>query len=292
MTFWLALAVVLAAPFVAEALRPAMDDAARKHAPGRFVTLSLGVTHYDWLGPERGPVAVCRGLARSLVAMGYRVLIYDLYGRGYSDRPGGRQNADFFVSQLQDLLASQKITGDITLIGYSMGGSISTAFAARNPSMLRRLILIAPAGMDHAPSRVARFAAAYPVIGDWLMLAFFPRSHRKGTDAERALPSSVEGIADLQQAELRWRGFVPAVLSSLRGMLADLQEAEHREIRARGIPVLAIWGHDDRTIPIRSMGQLALWNREARHEVIQGAGHALAYSHTDAVAAAIRSLSR
>lgn len=296
---WIAvLTVVLAVPFVIEGFRPQLGKAERKAAPGRFVTLSGGVTHYQWIGPARGPVAVCvhglttpsfvwQSIAAGLARMGFRVLTYDLYGRGYSDRPPGLQSRAFFLRQLEELLADQGIKDDITLLGYSMGGSISTAFASKHPNMLRRLILIAPAGITLSVSPMVRLAKDVPLIGDWLMLSFFPRQHLRATEAEREFPSSVPNIVDLQQAELQWRGYLPAVLSSLRGILDEVQEADHRKLADRDIPVLAIWGEDDRTIPLASLGTLAQWNRKAQQATITGAGHGLAYTHTDDVLDAI-----
>ncbi|MEE4347721.1 MAG: alpha/beta hydrolase [Paracoccaceae bacterium] len=285
-------------PFAREAMRQPMDDAARRDAPGDFVELSQGITHFRWIGPVRGPVAVCvHGLttpsmvwdavAKGLALMGFRVLVYDLYGRGYSDRAPGLQDQDFFIRQLEDLLASQGITEDVTLLGYSMGGAIVSAFAARHPERVLRVILLAPAGMGHDLGKLAKFTRDTPILGDWLMLLRYPGAHLKGTEAERVLPSEVEGIVDYQQAELSKRGFVPAVLSSLRGILPRPLEKEHRAISREGIPVLAIWGRDDAVIPIRAMGQLTQWNRVARHEVIEGAGHGLTYTHAAAVLRAI-----
>ncbi len=299
LTILLSLAIVALAPFVAEAMRPRMDGAARSTAEGKFATLSQGVTHFDWLGPVRGPVAVCvhglttpsfvwRGVARGLALMGYRVLIYDLYGRGFSDRPRGRQDRTFFLRQLSDLLADQAVGNDITLLGYSMGGAIATAFAAEHPERLRQLILIAPAGMGVRAGPLTRFIAKTPLIGDWLMLALFPWRHRKAVERERDLPGSVANIADLQCAELKYRGYIPAVLASIRGILPDVQENDHRALRRSGLPVLAIWGREDTIIPLTAMGNLATWNRAARQEVVEGAGHGLTYTHTDAVIAAIR----
>jgi pimeloyl-ACP methyl ester carboxylesterase len=124
----LALGLLAAAPFLREMSKSEMDDTARRHAPGAFATLSRGVTHYRWMGAARGPVAVCvhglttpsfvwYGIAQGLGAIGFRVLIYDLYGRGYSDRPDGPQDSAFFVTQLEDLLEDQGVDGDITLLG-------------------------------------------------------------------------------------------------------------------------------------------------------------------------------
>ncbi|VAV98288.1 Hydrolase, alpha/beta fold family [hydrothermal vent metagenome] len=285
-------------PFLREALRPRMDTLARRAAPGKFIELSQGVTHYQWLGADQGSVAVCvHGLttptfvwgpiARGLGALGYRVLVYDLYGRGFSDRPKGAQDAAFFNTQLEELLAALELGDDLTLLGYSMGAAIATGFAARHRERLRRMILIAPAGMGHDLGPVVRLVVNSGRFGDWLMLAFYGRSLRRSTEAERCLESAIEGVVDLQQNELKYRGFRPAVLSSIRGILSETQEAEHREISANSLPVLAIWGREDEVIPLAGKGKLAQWNPDAHHEVINDVGHCLAYTHPDEVLAVI-----
>ena len=291
---WLILAAVLAAPVVAERRRRVMDDAARGAARGQFAVLSRGVTHFEWQGPARGPVVVCvhglttpsfvwRGMTRALAAAGFRVLTYDLYGRGFSDRPKGPQGRAFFVDQLAELLAHEGVSGHLTLVGYSMGGAISTCFATAHPDRVDRLILLAPAGMGMATGGLTGFIKATPVIGDWLILALYPWNLRRGLRTEQKLPTSVPRITDLQAKELKYRRFIPAVLASLRGILSDDLSRDHRALAARGVPVLAIWGDMDRVIPISAIGQLAAWNRDAQQEVIKGAGHGLPYTHTDAV---------
>jgi len=286
------LAALIAIPLVNEYNRRVMDDAVRGKAPGKFATLPKGVTHYSWYGPARGPVVICvhglttpcfvwRGMIKGLALLGFRVLIYDLYGRGYSDRPRGRQDAAFFLRQLADLMTHQEVRGTVTLIGYSMGGAIATCFAAAHPERVRQLILLAPAGMQHAVSRQIAFLRDWRGIGDWLMLAFYPRAHRKGIASEAHLASSVLNIGDLQEAELDFKGFVPAVLSSLRGILSRELKAEHQQIAAAGIPTIAIWGRDDTVIPLSALGTLTEWNRNVQQEVIDGAGHGLTYTHTD-----------
>jgi len=287
-------ALTIVVPFAFESRRKVMDDAARQTAPGEFVELSRGLTHYQWHGPVRGPVAVCvhglttpsfvwQGLAAGLSAMGYRVLTYDLYGRGYSDRPSGAQTDAFFVQQLEELLDSQEVTEDFTLIGYSMGGAIATCFAAKHPDRLRHLVLLASAGMIMATGQLARIIRNLPFAGDWLMMAFFPARLKKDIEAEADQPSSVPGIAKLQLRELEYQGFVAAVLSSLRGILGRDLKDQHRTIHQAGVPVLAIWGRDDTVIPLSAMGRLTEWSRSTRQEVIEDAGHGLTYTHTDQV---------
>lgn len=298
-----ALGGLIIAPFWAERRRAPMDQQARRAAPGALAQLPRGLTHYQWLGAARGPVAVCvHGLttpsfiwgpvAAGLGALGFRVLVYDLYGRGFSDRPEGPQDSAFFVAQLADLLEDQGIEGDITLLGYSMGGAIAAAYAATYPEQLRQLVLIAPAGMGHDLGPMGRLVTQNGFFGKWLMYALYGRSFRQGIEAERASPGEIADFADRQLEELRYRGFLPAIHGSLKEMLEEPLDEAHAEIGRMDIPVLAIWGKEDDIIPITGLGKLAEWNRVARHEVIDGAGHGLVHTHTGEVMHAMRALMR
>ncbi len=82
---------------------------------GSFVALSDGCTHYELGGPQDGrPVALVHGFSvpyfiwdptfRFLADSGFRVLRYDLFGRGFSDRPHLRYDIDLFCKQLRELL--------------------------------------------------------------------------------------------------------------------------------------------------------------------------------------------
>lgn len=292
------LAGVIALPLVIEARRKPMDEAARHKAPGRCVRLSQGVTHYQWTGAERAPIVVCihglttpsfvwQSVATGLAAAGFRVLTYDLYGRGFSDRPSGLQTPAFFLKQLDDLLENQRVGGEVTVIGYSMGGAIATAYAARKPHAISQVILLAPAGMQAVGAKL-RFMVQTPVLGLWLMLLRYPSLLRKGLRAEADLPTSVPQITKLQDAELDYRGFVPAVHSSLRGMLTDSFQPDHAALHKEGIPILAIWGAEDDVIPLTAKETLAKWNPDVQHHVIAGAGHGVTYTHTPQVLALIQ----
>lgn len=294
-------AALIAAPYLADRRRTPMNETARANAPGSFATLSRGVTHYQWHGPEGAPVAVCvHGLTTpsfvwgpivdGLVAMGFRVLTYDLYGRGYSDRPRGPQDTAFFVTQLEELLQDQQVSDGITLLGYSMGGAISTDFAAQSPDRLRQVILLAPAGLGHDLGPIARLVVNHRYLGSWLMMAWYGRSYGQALEAERDLQTSIPDIVDRQKAELDYRGFRGAVLASMRGILDTEQEAEHRRISATDLPVVAIWAREDEVIPIAGKQKLSEWNPRATHGVVEKAGHALAYTHDAEVVALLGDL--
>ena len=291
------LATLAALPFVFEIRRNVIGDRERRGTPGKTAELTQGTTYYQWLGPVRGPIAVAihdttmpsavwDEVAEGLGAIGYRVLVYDLYGRGLSDAPKGPQDRAFFIGQLTDLLADQGIGQDLTLIGYGLGGAIATAFAADQTERVKRLIMLAPLGIERTEDGLARFIRQTPLVGDWLFLTMFGGQLRKGV---AAAPSR---IGPEQLEELGRKGFLPAVLSSIRGIGQDRQEADHRAIGRADVPVVALWGQHDIVVPLSGLGTLAQWNRAARQEVIAGAGHGMPYTHAAEVIAVLKDVLR
>jgi len=298
----LALLALALWPVFAERARHA-PAAFRDKAPGRFAKLSQGVTHYQWLGPARGPVVVCvhglttpspvwYAIATGLAHLGYRVLVYDLYGRGFSDAPRGVQDGAFFATQLNDLLAFHQIEDDVTLMGYSMGGSIAVHFAAAHPGRMRRVILLASCGVWLREDRVTALSRKIPVFGDWLHATIAMRAARRALRAQLGRRFDIDGIVELQLAEYESRGFLRSVLSSRRHMLADFQEAEHRILGRMDVPVIGLWAEKDEVIPLRSLGTMKQWNRSVRQDVIAGAGHAVAYTHSAVVVDLLRDILR
>ena len=72
----------------------------------------------------------------------YRVLALDQRGRGETDwAPRGDYSTDAFVADLEEFCYTLGIE-KFTLIGHSMGGRNSMAFAGRNPDMLERLVIV------------------------------------------------------------------------------------------------------------------------------------------------------
>lgn len=285
-------------PFYFERRKPAIGPTERHGSDGEFAPLSQGVTHYRWAGPARGPVAVLvhgvaspmismASIAKGLGDMGYRVLMYDLYGRGLSDAPKGPQNRAFFLRQLSDLLAYHGLREDISVVGYSMGGSIATAFAAEKPHCIKQVILIASSGVVTNESRFAWFCRRIPLLGDWAH-GMFAQGRIARAIPERGQTKDIENVLRAQRRELTRRGYLPSILASRRGILAEAQEEEHRQLGRKGIPVVAVWAGSDKIIPLQAVGKLAEWNREAHQEVVNHADHALPYTHGAQLTVALR----
>ena len=178
---WVLLAVVLAAAGLAgyhhdrNPERRALTAAVREHdgTPGAYVTLSDGVTHYEAAGPDDGRVAVLvHGFSvpsyiwdptfAALRDAGYRVIRYDLFGRGMSDRPDAAYDGAFYDRQLDELLKALKVDGKIDLFGLSFGGYVTAHYTATHPQRVRTLNLVDPS--NSAPT-IPRRSSACSVNG-------------------------------------------------------------------------------------------------------------------------------
>ncbi|KAI0600175.1 Alpha/Beta hydrolase protein [Biscogniauxia sp. FL1348] len=158
---------------------PRMSEAERAaipyqpgHFPGaRDVETPYGNIRVYEFGPEDGrKVLFVHGIstscmtlshiAKPLAEKGCRVMLFDLFGRGYSDAPGDLPyDTRLFTTQILLVLASSPLawTGDgaFSLVGYSLGGGIAANFAAAFPRLVDTLILLAPAGLIR-PENIGR----------------------------------------------------------------------------------------------------------------------------------------
>ena len=291
-------ALIVALPFFVEMFRVPMTRARQDRAPGRMADLPGGATHYKWSGPEGGLVVICiHGLAtpsyvfaateRHLAGLGYRVLTYDLYGRGYSARPRGAQTLDFFLNQLRALLRDQNVGDPLVLVGFSMGAQIASAFAAEEGPRVSVLVLVAPLGFES--TKAAGFDPwTAPIIGDWLTRVAGGFALRRELVEHEKTATAIPDFEDRQAAETRTRGFLPAILSSRRNAMTQSSGEDHLHIQHLGTRVLAIWGMDDPVVPISAMGTLAELNPDVRHVQIPGAAHSLLQTHPSQIGEALR----
>ncbi|KAI0114113.1 alpha/beta-hydrolase [Nemania sp. FL0031] len=130
---------------------------------GRDVATPYGsIRVYEW-GPPEGermlfvhgistPVVALGDLGHEMVARGYRVMLFDLFGRGYSDAPNDlTYDSRLYITQLLLVLASSQIpwtdASGFHLVGYSLGGGLTVAFTRYFPHLVRSLCLIAPCGL-------------------------------------------------------------------------------------------------------------------------------------------------
>lgn len=99
-------------------------------------------------GPGASGHSNFQGNYPDFVARGYRCLVPDLVGFGYSDKPDDVEYPlAFFVECLKQTLDSAGVTR-CTVVGNSLGGAVALGLALAHPELVTGLILMAPGGMS------------------------------------------------------------------------------------------------------------------------------------------------
>ncbi|KAI9206114.1 Alpha/Beta hydrolase protein [Polychytrium aggregatum] len=262
-----------------------------------YASLSTGETHYYLLGPQNGEKLVFfQGMSsvnalllpvlRQLVDNGYRVLIYDYYGRGYSDAPRVPYNESLYVTQGRELVEHIGWS-KFQVLGFSLGGAIATSFASQYPEKVTRLALAAPAGLMESlalPAKIARL----PVIGDLFAQSVAPfilfyMMYRGSLHLHKAPELELWRSVSFDQV-FKHPGFMAAYHSTLVHFPFTGLAARYEKLGALGLPVLLLWGTNDRVVPYRLHQRVMQLVPQATFVSIPNTAHELFYESLDQVA--------
>ena len=289
----LAAVVLLVWQGVAVQGKPDMDEAARKHAAGSFVNLTKGVVHYELTGPKDAPVVVMiHGFTTpyfvwdrnrdAVVKAGFRVLRYDHFGRGYSDRPKVAYDRTLYDQQLLELLDALDIREPVTLVGLSMGGAVSVIFADRHSERVSKICLIAPAGYEANEPLSMKLVKA-PLLGELLMVTLGDRMVLKGIKSAFNKPGQLSEFGEKFKVQMQYKGYTSALLSTLRHMnMNDLGDVYGR-VGKLNKPVLLVWGTQDKLLPLSNSEKVKNAIPHLEFHAIKGAGHNLNYENYEKV---------
>ncbi|MBR1747427.1 MAG: alpha/beta hydrolase [Clostridia bacterium] len=239
-----------------------LTDEVRKSASGLFISLPCGNTHYsiegegdEWVVLVHGyatPYFIYDKIAEGLISSGYKILRYDLLGRGLSERVPGPYTPALFARQLDELTTALLGETPFYLFGTSMGGTITTTYTAAHPDKVKKLVLLAPAGMHFKVPFYMKLARPKG-IGEVMFRSFGGKALQKNC-AKEMLYSGEEVKKSYEEKfayHMQYKGMLDATLSSLRNTILNFDEARigYDGVAAAKTPVLVIWGTADKTMP-------------------------------------------
>jgi pimeloyl-ACP methyl ester carboxylesterase len=260
-----------------------LNENTRTGLPGSFIALPGGVTHYEEGGDPNGqPVVLAHGFSvpyfiydptfEFLSQQGFRVLRYDLLGRGFSDRPNVRYDARLFVSQLRELLDALSLK-DIHLAGLSMGGAVTASFIDRYPGAVAKYVLIDPAGARAISLSPMLKAMRMPGVGELVFGLFGSGNLVKSIAADLFTPELVEPFQAKYKVQMKYRGFKRAILSTMRSGMLDSFIETYKRVGQLKKPTLLFWGRQDATIPFEHSADILAAMPHAEFHVFENCGH-------------------
>lgn len=126
--------------------------------------------------PDKTPLVLVHGFAASIgtwaknideLAAERTVYALDQVGFGRSDRPEFSKDAqeaeDQFVGNLDQWREKMGLTS-FMLLGHSLGGYVSLAYALKYPQYIRHLVLAEPWGFAERPAEGTRWERERPVL--------------------------------------------------------------------------------------------------------------------------------
>ncbi len=271
-----------------------LNELTRQEAGGSFIQLSDGCTHYELSNPEaERTIVLAHGFSvpyfiydptfEFLTQAGFCVLRYDLFGRGFSDRPDAQYNIDVFVRQLGDLLDALRLTRPVSLVGLSTGGPITATFTARFPEQVDKLVLIDPVGAKPLPFAWILKVATMPLLGE--AIASLIRSDRLNNSLAASFfeREFVEHFKSRYIVQMQFKGFRDAILSTIRNHMLDSFLDIYERIGKMDKPVLLFWGRNDPTVPFKHSDILRAAMPRMEFHAIEDCGHIPHYEKPDEV---------
>ncbi len=258
-----------------------LDDWAAKYAKGKFIDLDGRKTHYVEKG-EGEPVIFLHGFlfdcnlwASNIDALAERFKVYalDFWGFGYSTREPLDYGYPLYVEQLTMFMDSLGIE-KASLVGQSMGGATAVIFYNRHKDRVNKLLLVDPAGL-HNPLPLTGKVFNLPKVGEFFM-GLNTNAIRKMNlgsfwihNKDLLTQDYLEEITGYQKVE----GSTEVLLSVLRKDFFDKEDDEIAKLAEADIPVLIVWGRQDKAIPLSTGEKYHGMCKDSRMEVLDNAGH-------------------
>lgn len=231
-----------------------ITDDVRKTASGQFVKLSEGFTHYQIGGADTGQVVILvHGFSvpyyiwdatyDRLIQNGFRVVRYDEYGRGFSDRPELVYNETVYRNQLLELINALKLKTPVTVAGLSFGGAVVSDFAVHHPDLVNKIILVDPVypfGKIDAPDFVANYK-----------MAIDHEKQASGQLEDFKYPERFPDWVDKYKVQMQYKGFRHALISTRNNFSKDTIISNYKQLGQLQKDVLLIWGKEDKTVPFQ-----------------------------------------
>jgi pimeloyl-ACP methyl ester carboxylesterase/putative sterol carrier protein len=211
------------------------------------------------------------------LARHHTVVVPDLPGHGESTKPRADYTPQYFARVILELL--DHLGADHAgLIGNSMGGRIALEVAAEAPDRIPAMVLLDPAAAGLPFPLFARLLGMLPTGVGAVPVPLRKRIVMAAMRQLFAEPARLPSAAYLAGADefvriYRMGNARVALLSAIRGLMADPDGPFWERVARYPGRALIVWGSEDRLVPVRMGRRLAATMRHAELVVLPGVGH-------------------
>ena len=175
----------------------------------------------------------------------YNVVVPDLVGFGYSEKPLIEYTIEFFIKFLEVFFEKMQIQKPV-IIGSSFGGQLALEFSLTHRDFFEKIILVSPAGTLEKPTYV---------LSQYIFSGLYPTSenvHR----AFEMMANSREYVVDVGTVKdymnrMKLPNAKYSLISTLLAMRKD--QTLRKRLVEIVVPTLVIWGRNDTTIPVENI---------------------------------------
>ena len=199
-----------------------------------------------------------------LAEAGYRVLVPDMIGFGWSDKPDIEYPLDLFVNTLLEFLDLVGVKR-CTLVGNSLGGAISIKAALERPALVEKLVMMGTGGIE---SRETYFAM--PGIRSMVSQFVGAGFDRPGLRELLEMLTFNPKIVDDELLEERWNILQTQPKAVLAKMLIPDLSKRLIDITC---PVLGFWGTEDHFCPVSGASKILAAVGDSRMVLLAHCGH-------------------
>ncbi len=170
------------------------------------------------------------------------MIIPDIIGYGYSDKPTDNYTINFFVNFLTNFLEKIDIK-KTSIVASSLGGQIAAECAIRQNNSFEKLVLVSPSGINPRLS---------PTM-DKYMLAMIRPDRQRTLDAFKHMVGPTKEVDPKIIDNFMQRINMPNSKMAIMSTLLELKNSENLLDRLPkiSIPTLVVWGNYDSVVPFR-----------------------------------------
>ena len=239
----------------------------------KFVTINRNKIRYLEDGKSNHNLILLHGLggyaerwsqSLSFLAKKFHIFVPDMIGYGQSDKPTADYTPEYFAKFVFDFIDATGIK-DTFLAGTSLGGQVVIECAATQNPLIKKIVLISPAGIMRKST---------PVLDAYTMAALYP-TRDAIKNAYQMMVGQGKQVSEISIERFLSNMSKPNAKMVFLSTLLGLKNAPDifEKLSKITIPTLLIWGKEDKLIPFEYAQQFVSAMNNCKLIPMEGCGH-------------------